>query len=124
MITNVAPGVGAYAGVSSGLPRSHPRHGAGLFLEVRNMEGRSDATKATRPAVFLYASRPVQPPHSGLRQCPWRRGARGALQRVARIPTTTRSEEHTSELPVTNAHIVCRLLLEKKKKNKAIRRSD
>src|SRR3546814_5288971 len=28
-----------------------------------------------------------------------------------------RSEEHTSEL-VTNAHIVCRLLLEKKKKNK------
>src|SRR3546814_5460624 len=27
----------------------------------------------------------------------------------------TRSEEHTSELPVTNAHLVCRLLLEKKK---------
>src|SRR3546814_6206123 len=26
-----------------------------------------------------------------------------------------RSEEHTSELQVTNAHIVCRLLLEKKK---------
>src|SRR3546814_4778888 len=26
-----------------------------------------------------------------------------------------RSEEHTSELPVTNAHLVCRLLLEKKK---------
>src|SRR3546814_3954145 len=29
-----------------------------------------------------------------------------------------RSEEHTSELPVTNAHLVCRLLLEKKKRNK------
>src|SRR3546814_1607843 len=30
-----------------------------------------------------------------------------------------RSEEHTSETPVTNAHLVCRLLLEKKKtKNK------
>src|SRR3546814_2937339 len=28
-----------------------------------------------------------------------------------------RSEEHTSETPVTNAHLVCRLLLEKKKKN-------
>src|SRR3546814_5760823 len=27
-----------------------------------------------------------------------------------------RSEEHTSELQSTNAHIVCRLLLEKKKK--------
>src|SRR3546814_3819452 len=29
-----------------------------------------------------------------------------------------RSEEHTSELPVTNAHLVCRLLLEKKKQKK------
>src|SRR3546814_3659399 len=29
-----------------------------------------------------------------------------------------RSEEHTSETPVTNAHLVCRLLLEKKKNNK------
>src|SRR3546814_10478152 len=29
-----------------------------------------------------------------------------------------RSEEHTSETPVTNAHLVCRLLLEKKKKQK------
>src|SRR3546814_2229569 len=29
-----------------------------------------------------------------------------------------RSEEHTSETPVTNAHLVCRLLLEKKKKKK------
>src|SRR3546814_6592134 len=27
-----------------------------------------------------------------------------------------RSEEHTSETPVTNEHLVCRLLLEKKKK--------
>src|SRR3546814_7838176 len=30
----------------------------------------------------------------------------------------TRSEEHTSELQVTNAHLVCRLLLEKKKNKK------
>src|SRR3546814_7950963 len=28
---------------------------------------------------------------------------------------TARSEEHTSGTPVTNAHLVCRLLLEKKK---------
>src|SRR3546814_5721999 len=28
-----------------------------------------------------------------------------------------RSEEHTSETPVTNAHLVCRLLLEKKNNN-------
>src|SRR3546814_4216319 len=32
-----------------------------------------------------------------------------------------RSEEHTSELQVTNAHLVCRLLLEKKKKAYHIR---
>src|SRR3546814_2760301 len=31
-----------------------------------------------------------------------------------------RSEEHTSETPVTNAHLVCRLLLEKKKKHNSI----
>src|SRR3546814_5821687 len=31
------------------------------------------------------------------------------------IPLSSRSEEHTSETPVTNAHLVCRLLLEKKK---------
>src|SRR3546814_5129967 len=39
-----------------------------------------------------------------------------------RLPPTccfspfVRSEEHTSGTPVTNAHLVCRLLLEKKKK--------
>src|SRR3546814_1859446 len=39
------------------------------------------------------------------------------------IRTTTpteRSEEHTSELQVTNAHLVCRLLLEKKNKTNNI----
>ena len=30
----------------------------------------------------------------------------------------SRSEEHTSETPVTNSYLVCRLLLEKKKKKK------
>src|SRR3546814_9998228 len=30
-------------------------------------------------------------------------------------PGGVRSEEHTSETPVTNAHLVCRLLLAKKK---------
>src|SRR3546814_5228508 len=34
------------------------------------------------------------------------------------MASARRSEEHTSETPVTNAHLVCRLLLEKKKKNK------
>src|SRR3546814_4745311 len=34
--------------------------------------------------------------------------------RCTAVALTRRSEEHTSE-PVTNAHLVCRLLLEKKK---------
>src|SRR3546814_6921090 len=34
---------------------------------------------------------------------------------IGDIDTLTRSEEHTSDTPVTNAHLVCRLLLEKKK---------
>src|SRR3546814_2450971 len=41
------------------------------------------------------------------------RGFRGGLCR--HFFDKARSEEHTSELPVTNAHLVCRLLLEKKK---------
>src|SRR5436305_5204946 len=40
-------------------------------------------------------------------------GARGLPRRVARV----RSEEHTSELQ-SRPHLVCRLLLEKKKKTK------
>src|SRR3546814_5758953 len=39
----------------------------------------------------------------------------GRRGRQASRPDGRRSEEHTSELQVTNAHLVCRLLLEKKK---------
>src|SRR2546425_5320705 len=51
-----------------------------------------------------------------VRRCPWKmprppgQGARGSTSR------TFRSEEHTSELQ-SLAYLVCRLLLEKKKKN-------
>src|SRR3546814_2074355 len=34
-----------------------------------------------------------------------------------------RSEEHTSETPVTNAHLVCRLLLEKKKHKQSLNKN-
>src|SRR5205809_4581032 len=46
---------------------------------------------------------------------------RSATSRAARaiaLPATWRSEEHTSELQ-SRLHLVCRLLLEKKKKKKA-----
>src|SRR3546814_6862089 len=38
---------------------------------------------------------------------------RGTQSNVAEATISIRSEEHTSELPVTNAKLVCRLLLEK-----------
>src|SRR3546814_8256053 len=44
--------------------------------------------------------------------------AKGAFPHLKRIcgVDDERSEEHTSGTPVTNAHLVCRLLLEKKNK--------
>src|SRR3546814_4112431 len=66
----------------------------------------------------------------------WKAATRGTQFAIAKVDGTTfrtdvptghittdelgrsyanRSEEHTSELQVTNAHLVCRLLLEKKK---------
>src|SRR3546814_6294574 len=55
--------------------------------------------------------------------CPRCRGVwldRGELDKIidrgSASAAAPRSEEHTSELQVTNAHLVCRLLLEKKKK--------
>src|SRR3546814_6094702 len=55
-------------------------------------------------------------------QCACRRLA-GAHQRADRLARGAhigddRSEEHTSELQSTNAHLVCRLLLEKKTKRR------
>src|SRR2546427_4110882 len=42
-------------------------------------------------------------------------GQRRILAREGHLPKTTRSEEHTSELQ-SQSNLVCRLLLEKKKK--------
>src|SRR3546814_5706568 len=39
----------------------------------------------------------------------------GAIRTTLEAGARGRSEEHTSELQVTNAHLVCRLLLQKKK---------
>src|SRR2546429_6001496 len=49
-------------------------------------------------------------------------GLRRAIMRVfvPRSPSVSRSEEHTSELQ-SRLHLVCRLLLEKKKKTQHIR---
>src|SRR5690242_15368188 len=44
------------------------------------------------------------------------------LRRRSACPCNSRSEEHTSELQ-SHVNLVCRLLLEKKKKNKQIKKS-
>src|SRR2546422_8062570 len=60
-------------------------------------------------AATVYA--PLAPPASRHASLLW----------LAAVATTNRSEEHTSELQ-SRLHLVCRLLLEKKKKIKTIRR--
>src|SRR3546814_1924835 len=71
------------------------------------------AETAGKRVLAWFQQRPPPP----LRRPPANRWGRQAAG-------TKRSEEHTSETPVTNAHLVCRLLLEKKKKihNKHTRR--
>src|SRR5437870_9405979 len=69
---------------------------------------------ATRPLVKRRKSSPTDLTRL------WVRGAMPCLviqpvyQRIASIVTGARSEEHTSELQ-SRGHLVCRLLLEKKK---------
>src|SRR5436190_18656033 len=56
-----------------------------------------------------------------LRKAP-RAIAQELAQAVGRTPGVARSEEHTSELQ-SHSDLVCRLLLEKKKKNKKIEKT-
>src|SRR5688572_31229074 len=80
------------------------------------------------PYTTLFRSRhfALQPPQSALRRLHLvhaRRGFRAVLRgggraiRGQRLHALGRSEEHTSELQ-SQSNLVCRLLLEKKKKNK------
>src|SRR2546422_2208873 len=76
--------------------------------------------------LSLHDALPICPNESG-EECPgciqWRRGRQGYQAerafRSRKVPAglheTRRSEEHTSELQ-SRLHLVCRLLLEKKKK--------
>src|SRR2546422_6973649 len=69
--------------------------------------------------LSLHDALPIS--NSAARMSPTTRdGGRRAPSRVARLfrSRTTRSEEHTSELQ-SRLHLVCRLLLEKKKKNRS-----
>src|SRR5205809_5154780 len=77
------------------------------------------------PYTTLFRSRKlsrVGPPDARKRACPVRAGAgrKPTAERQKWAPSF-RSEEHTSELQ-SRLHLVCRLLLEKKKKNIQIQR--
>src|SRR2546422_2614242 len=77
------------------------------------------------PYTTLFRSRlthrrarcPPRRPRSAGR---WRR-RRPPVAASAAFPASPRSEEHTSELQ-SRLHLVCRLLLEKKKKSKSVPR--
>src|SRR5689334_24662624 len=68
--------------------------------------------RRARPPAPARQRRPPPPARPAPRRSP--PPPRGECLRWARVP---RSEEHTSELQ-SQFHLVCRLLLEKKKKNK------
>src|SRR2546425_9301597 len=72
-----------------------------------------------RSTLFPYTTLFRSYRSSGTRRSfAWTGGSssRDMSRRARRSTTTTRSEEHTSELQ-SLAYLVCRLLLEKKKKN-------
>src|SRR3546814_10174269 len=69
-------------------------------------------------SVAMPTAMPVVPLSS---RCGSRAGIQlGSSSVPSKFGTQSRSEEHTSELQVTNAHLVCRLLLEKKNNKQRI----
>src|SRR5207244_13101742 len=80
-----------------------------LFRSLRRSRWRARA----RPAVPTRATSTTSPPTSpSSSRVSLQRGA--SIRRGSPSPATRRSEEHTSELQSPD-HLVCRLLLEKKK---------
>src|SRR2546427_3351741 len=68
------------------------------------------------PYTTLFRSRHA-PRKSARRESPWSVSSWAEGPRRSRRPRRPRSEEHTSELQ-SQSNLVCRLLLEKKKKHK------
>src|SRR3546814_18415859 len=94
------------------------RRNISIWAVVRAISCERSAASATSPTMSI----PIAPESDRTPKAETFRDYRGKLWRIVeaqhRISTNrlARSEEHTSELQVTNAHLVCRLLLEKKKK--------
>src|SRR2546422_6593152 len=76
-----------------------------LFPYTTLFRSHPDAGQAVRRPPLPHALRPLK---------------NAALHRATRVGVLERSEEHTSELQ-SRLHLVCRLLLEKKKKQRTAR---
>src|SRR2546425_3130708 len=79
--------------------------------------GRHEPSARTEASVAAIRTRSTALRRDAHRRGPSNPLERGRDRRVARTPRRHRSEEHTSELQ-SLAYLVCRLLLEKKKKLK------
>src|SRR5256884_2745720 len=81
-----------------------------LFPYTTLFRSRAYTWKKTPQKIFTKASRNPPRRHTSTTTAAAPRSAKSS-------PSRTRSEEHTSELQ-SRLHLVCRLLLEKKKKQK------
>src|SRR5207253_8626630 len=86
---------------------------------------RVDSCALPMPDIVCWASRIFEQFVLWMKSRPWSSrmrsramGCTGSNLTFNLLPTTRRSEEHTSELQ-SRGHLVCRLLLEKKKKKKS-----
>src|SRR5258708_28586065 len=96
-----------------------PRCGAACHGSPGAPSSATTGLHRSDPSYWYTAPRAVRPPHAAPQEklasaAPPRASAREALPASADPP---RSEEHTSELQSPD-HLVCRLLLEKKKNKK------
>src|SRR5439155_11120902 len=84
-------------------------------LPISGLASRVRSFAASR--FVMYASRNASSPHPSAGAAAVVHMAKSAMRgrRGRRTPGSWRSEEHTSELQ-SRGHLVCRLLLEKKKK--------
>src|SRR5205814_8997877 len=89
------------------------RRSSDLHRSTAGAGTRRREPRCASPVLFDVARQPLDSREVDLLHC-LARPAPG--RRIGREPTTGRSEEHTSELQSLR-HLVCRLLLEKKKIN-------
>src|SRR6266436_7274941 len=95
--------------------RSHRGRGYAELRHLVRLGARAPGGWRAEPELVVAVA-PQEPRSADLAQQPLPRCARRSDQR-REMPRVGRSEEHTSELQ-SRLHLVCRLLLEKKKKNR------